>query len=142
MPARQIAALFPDTAEGEIDQERVAVLLAAVPGALDQGMANLGRPPLRSTREAIFQTRSTIEVLRANRVQLFGETGRASDVASAALVSYVEFLETDVLPRSDGAWAIGKEHYDYILRNRWLMDEDADDIIAMGKAALDRKSVE
>ena len=143
VPARQIAALFPDpSVGGEIDQERAAVLLAAVPGALDQGMANLGRPPLRSTREAIFQTRSTIEVLRANRVQLFGETGRAADVASAALVAYVEFLETDVLPRSDGTWAIGKEHYDYILRNRWLMDEDADDIIAMGRAAFEQTVLE
>ncbi len=143
VPVRQIGRLFPDPiVGGEVAQERAAVLLAAVPAALEQGKASLGRPPERSTREAMFQTRSTIDGLVANRSQLRGEAGEAAEVATAALESYLEFLEMELLPRSDGSWAIGKEHYDYILQNRWLMDEDADDIIALGRAAFAETTAE
>ena len=51
-------------------------------------------------------------------------------------MGYLAFLQDDLLPRSDGQWAIGKEHYDYTLKHRWLMEEDADDIIAFGRAAF------
>lgn len=138
VPVRRIAGLFPDPAVGEIEQDSVAVLLAAVPAALQQGVSNLGRPPQRSTREAIFQTRSIIDVLASNRARLVGEAVEAADQALGALVSYLDFLESDLLSRSDGSWAIGKKHYDYILQNRWLMEEDADDIIAMGRAAFEQ----
>jgi len=138
VPVRQIARLFPDPlVGGEVDEESAAVLLFAVPAALEQGKANLGRPSERATREAMFQTRSTIATLDAGRERLSSVDSIAEE-ARAALVQYLEFLETDLLPRSDGTWAIGKEHYDYILKNRWLMDEDADDIIAIGRAAFEQ----
>jgi uncharacterized protein (DUF885 family) len=137
VPARQVSGLFPDPEfGGEVDQDRAAVLLAAIPTALDQAAANLTRPPERSTREAIFQTAATRDLLAANLEQLQGESAAAAETALTALRSYVEFLETELLPRSDGSWAIGKERYDYILQNRWGMDEDANDIIAMGRAAF------
>lgn len=142
VPVRQIARLFPDpVVGGEVDEELAALLLFAVPAALEQGKANLGRPPERATREAIFQTQSTIDTLDAGREQLRNLDSVAEE-ARDALVHYVEFLETDLLPRSDGTWAIGKEHYDYILQNRWLMDEDADEIIAMGRAAFAETTAE
>ncbi len=142
VPVRQISRLFPDPmVGGEVDEEAAAILLSAVPAALEQGKANLGRPPERATREAIFQTRSTIAALDAGREYLHN-LEPVAEQARAALVQYVEFLEMDLLPRSDGTWAIGKEHYDYILQNRWLMDEDADDIIALGRAAFAETTAE
>jgi len=143
VPVRQIAGLFPDpVVGGEVDQERAATLLGAVPNALEQGRASLGRPAERSTREAIFQTRSTIDAMNAGSSLLLGDASSRAEEALQALEAFVEFLEMDLLPRSDGSWAIGKEHYDYILQNRWLMDEDADDIIAMGRAAFAETTAE
>ena len=139
LPVRQVSALFPaEGSERGVDQERAAVLLAAVPGALAQARDNLGRPPERNTQEAMFQTQSTIDVLRVGLDGLEGEAAEAGAVALAELEAYREFLEEDLLPRSDGTWAIGKEHYDYTLQHRWLMDEDADDIIAIGREAFAR----
>jgi uncharacterized protein (DUF885 family) len=137
VPVRQIAALFPS-----VNQERAAVLLAAVPAALEQGRTNLGRPAERSTREAIFQTGATVDVLRRGLPALAGEAAVAGASALAALESYLEFLESDLLPRSDGSWAIGQQHYDYTLQHRWLMEEDADDIIAIGREAFERTTAE
>ncbi len=143
VPGRQINGLFPDPEfGGEVDQERATIVLGAVPGALSQARTNLTRPPERSTREAIFQTRATHAVLESNLGLLEGAAASAGTEALAQLASYLAFLETDLLPRSDGSWAIGKEHYDYILQNRWGMAEDAEDIIAMGRAAFAETTLE
>ena len=143
VPVRQIDALLPsEGSERVADPERAAILLNAVPGALEQGRRNLGRPPERSTREAIFQTQSTVDALREGLVALDGEAAAAGAAALAELEAYVAFLEDDLLPRSDGTWAIGKQHYDYTLQHRWLLDEDADDIIAIGREAFARTVAE
>jgi len=139
VPVWQISALFPPAeAERALDQERAAMLLGAVPEALVQARENLGRPPERNTREAMFQIRSTADVLRQGLEALEGPASEAGAVALAELDAYLEFLQDDLLPRSDGTWAIGREHYDYTLQHRWLMEEDADDIIAIGREAFAR----
>ncbi len=143
VPVRQIAGLIPPEGSARpVDQERAAILLRAVAGSLEQARANLGRPPERSTREAMFQTQSTLEALRSGSTALEGEAAGAGAEALAELEAYLVFLEEELLPRSDGSWAIGREHYDYTLRHRWLMEENADDIIAIGRAAFERTVAE
>lgn len=53
-----------------------------------------------------------------------------------ALADFVGYLETDLLPRSDGDWALGKDAYDFILRNRWHMADSAVDILRRGQQAF------
>jgi uncharacterized protein (DUF885 family) len=156
VPVRQVSGLFAaarsggpgaagEAAADQVDQERATILLGAVPAALEQGRSSLGRPSERATREAIYQTAATIEVLRnglPTLTALSDEVAAAGAEALAALESYLEFLETDLLARSDGSWAIGREHYDYTLEHRWLMDEDADDIIAIGREVFERTVAE
>ena len=146
VPVRQIAALFPEEppADGRarFDSEGAALVLAAVPAALDQAREQLGRPPRRSTEEAIFQSRATLETLRRGVEELESDVAAAGREALVALEGYVGFLEGELLARSDGSWAIGKEHYDFTLQHRWLMEEDADDIIAIGRAAFEQTSAE
>ena len=160
VPVRQISALFAASGAGDaeasgpasgqaaadpVDPERATVLLRAVPAALEQGRANLGRPAERSTREVIYQTAAMVEVLRGGLPSLSESGDEAMEAganALAALEAYLDFLETELLPRSDGSWAIGKEHYDYTLRHRWLMEEDADDIIAIGREVFERTVAE
>jgi uncharacterized protein (DUF885 family) len=143
VPVRQISGLFPpEESRRLLDQERAEILLGTVPEALQQGRANLGRPPERNTREAIFQVQATVDTLGDGVPALRDAAAVAGTRALAALQEYLEFLEGELLPRSDGSWAIGKEHYDYTLRHRWLMTEDADDIIAIGRAAFERTATE
>ena len=156
VPVRQVSGLFAagmsggleaegQAAADQVDQERATALLGAVPAALEQGRTNLGRPPERTTREAIYQTEATVDVLRnglPTLAALSDEAAAAGAEALAALASYLEFLEIDLLPRSDGSWAIGREHYDYTLKHRWLMDEEADDIIAIGREVFERTVAE
>ena len=59
----------------------------------------------------------------------------SSDAALQLLDDYLAFLEQELLPRSDGKWAIGKEEYDYILQHRWFMDADTDSILERGLKA-------
>jgi uncharacterized protein (DUF885 family) len=52
------------------------------------------------------------------------------------LEGYLQFLEGELLSRSDGEWAIGKEEYDYILQHRWFLEADADAILERGLQAF------
>jgi uncharacterized protein (DUF885 family) len=123
--------------------KKVTALLEAVPQMLDEGKKNLKNPPKRFTEAAIFQTGQTIESLKEQVSQFAekaGEAGgllQAGDTASAALGEYETFLKDDLLPRSTGSWAIGSEEYNYILKHRWFMEEDADSILEKGKEAFE-----
>jgi uncharacterized protein (DUF885 family) len=143
VPAAAVANLFPEVdLDLEVDQERAALLLGALPDAVAQARGQLERPAERFTRDAIFQTRSTLATLEEGQERLEGEAAAAASGAIAALSAHLDFLEQELLPRSDGDWAIGREHYDYTLRHRWLMQEDADDIIALGRAAFEATAAE
>ena len=61
----------------------------------------------------------------------------AAATATGALDGFLRFLRDDVMPRADGDWAIGTEHYDYILQHRWFLDADSEEILLRGKAAFD-----
>ncbi len=61
----------------------------------------------------------------------------ATKTALTSLGDYLKFLKDDLLPRSTGSWVFGKENYDYVLQHRWLMDADADAILARGQKAFE-----
>lgn len=146
VPAGQIGRLLEPLAAEPADQRAVTLqnLLARLPARLETAKHNLRNPPKRFTEGAIFKTRGTLASLKEGAAALGDQpTVNAAayrqtlDAALAALEDYKAFLETDVLPRSTGSWAIGKENYDYILQHRWFLDADADAILARGKAAFE-----
>jgi uncharacterized protein (DUF885 family) len=49
-------------------------------------------------------------------------------------VEYAAFLEAEVLPRSDGDWAIGRREFEYRLRVGYLLDLGAAELLAFGRA--------
>ncbi|HEY3225609.1 MAG TPA: DUF885 domain-containing protein, partial [Planctomycetota bacterium] len=67
-----------------------------------------------------------------------GELDVAAGAAREALKSYVEFLKTQVLPRSTGSFATGKAVYDFYLKRYHLLDLDSDALIALGRREWDR----
>ena len=146
VPARAIGRLLEPQAE-EPAEERAASLLAVlreIPKRLDIGRENLRNPPRRFTESALFKTQGTIASLEADGASLAGAASVSGDeyaatleTAVSALKSFERFLEDDLLPRSTGSWAIGKEHYDFILQRRWFFDQDAEQILERGWRAFE-----
>jgi uncharacterized protein (DUF885 family) len=141
LPSSQLGALFDPQYAGTQEQrlEQLAKLLQALPARLQQAQANLRRPPQRYTEAGIFQARGSLDSLAAGRA-VTGELDEslAQDwaAAEAAFEAYLQFLENDLLPRSDGSWALGREAYEFILNQRWYMDTTAQEILQRGQQAF------
>jgi len=141
VPAGQIGLLLePQSTQSPAERaDALMVLLAAIPQQLQNARDNLVNPPKRFTEAGIFKTQGSIKSLSNDAAVLSGAgsaTAEQFDAAlAAALASLQEFelyLSNELLPNSNGSWAIGKENYDYILQHRWLFDLDADEIYARG----------
>jgi uncharacterized protein (DUF885 family) len=146
VPARQIGRLLEPLSATSLDERAASLqaLLNKVPERLAEAKTNLLNPPRRFTEAAIFKTQGTLDSLRNDASSLAGQTGIAEDeikrsleTAIGALEDFELFLTEDLLPRSTGSWAIGKEHYAYILKHRWHLDADADAILARGLQAFE-----
>jgi len=142
VPGSRLGQLFEPEFAGteEQRQEQLMALLATLPARLERGRQNLKKPPKRFTDAAIFQTRSSIATLEEGKNTLPAlneEDTVIFDQAYATLNDYLVFLEQDVLPRSDGDWALGREAYDFILQNRWHMDIDAEQILKRGLTSFE-----
>jgi uncharacterized protein (DUF885 family) len=146
VPAGQIGRLL-EPLSATPPEERAAALVdlfEKIPARLDAAKKNLLNPPQRFTQAAVFKTRGTLDSLRKDTASLAAQAGlnkdeftRSMEAATGALEDFEVFLTEDLLPRSNGSWAIGKEHYDYILRHRWHLDADADAILARGLEAFE-----
>jgi uncharacterized protein (DUF885 family) len=119
-------------------------LLGALPSRLEAGRNNLKRPPRRFTDAAIFQAQRSKRTLDEGGEilsQLDEEHRMVLEHAKTALNGYQAFLQEDLLERSDGNWALGREAYDFILKNRWHMDADAEQILQRGRKAFEETEV-
>ncbi len=146
VPAYQIGRLVSPMAAEPAAQRIKALetLLEKIPARLVEARQNLKNPSRRYTETALFKTQETVKSLRDDGPLLLEQAGTAAggftaalEKAVTALEDYEVFLRDDLLPRATGSWAIGKEHYDYILRHRWFMDADADQILARGQQAFE-----
>lgn len=146
VPANQIGRLLQANRAEPIAQQIAALqaVLQQIPDRLAAGKVNLREPPRRFTESAIFTTQGTIDSLKNDAAPLADQAGAAADeftaclqAAVTALDEYLLFLQDDLLPRSKGNWAIGQQHYDYILHHRWFLDTDAAGILARGLSAFE-----
>jgi uncharacterized protein (DUF885 family) len=142
LPSGKIGQLFEPEYAGTASQrlETLMHLLEAVPGRLQNARDNLKRPPKRFTDAAIFQVKGSIETMTNGRESLGPLSDQQSGTYDSALKSmqaYLDFLQDELLPRSDGQWALGREAYDFILKNRWHMDTDAPQILQRGLKAFE-----
>lgn len=146
IPAGQVGRLLEqESAQSPAERaDAMMTLLKAIPLDLQNGKDNLLNPPKRFTESAIFKAQGTIKSLKSDAAVLSGKGAASAEEFNAALAaaiasleSFEQYLANDVLPNSNGSWAIGKEHYDYILQHRWLFDLDADDIYARGMQAFE-----
>jgi uncharacterized protein (DUF885 family) len=142
VPGTQIGKLLePEFAGTETERlEQLTALLTALPARLEQGRQNLKRPPKRFTQAAVFQTQRSISALKEGIDSidaLSDEETIIFEQAAAVLEEYLAFLQDELLPRSDGDWALGREAYDFVLQNRWYMDADTEQILQRGLKAFE-----
>jgi uncharacterized protein (DUF885 family) len=62
----------------------------------------------------------------------------AVGAAKKAYADYAAFLARDVMPHATGDFAAGRELFDLMLRDGYFLDENADDVYALGKRVFDR----
>lgn len=108
---------------------------------------NLSNPPELFTRKAIELTQGTIEFLEKDLMSLAAEVADSALVAEfhgenaravAAVRDYVAFLEKDLLPRSQGEFAIGPDRFAKMLRAGGGYDVKPEELLVLGERELDR----
>ena len=142
VPGFRLGQLLEPQFAGAEDErlQQLTSLMESLPERLEAGRRNLKRPPKRFTEAAIFQAQRTISTLEDGTELLSGlneEQRAVTERGMTALNDYLVFLQEDVLQRSDGSWALGREAYDFILNERWYMDSDAEQILARGLEAFE-----
>ena len=125
--------------------ERLRSVLGRVreaPRVLQEGMQNLvpeqvprvwAETVLEQVRQAPGLFVGLLPAMAAEAApELAPELGEAGQLAVQAIQAYAEFLENDVLPHCSGEFAAGRELFDELLRERHMVDYDADQLLAMG----------
>src|SRR5919199_372813 len=130
--------------EPELVQAAVA-RLRAIPRLIEDGKRNV-EPELapaiyidRALRQASSAARYVRELLptEVEDERLRAEVAEAGATAGAAFDDFAAFL-TDFQARASGEWAIGRERYSRLLREKELLGDDADALRARGQHEYER----
>jgi uncharacterized protein (DUF885 family) len=120
--------------------------LALVPRVFADARANLKDPPRIYTEVAIAQAQGLVSFYRdlvppqvaaatdPAQKKLFAERNAA---AIAAVEAYAAWLKSDLLPRSNGEFRLGRDTYQKKLAYDEMCDTDVDTLLAQAYAALD-----
>ena len=133
-------------ADRPVDERGLALAarLAAAPRFLGDAQATLTRPP-RTFTETALQVAEGGRTLLADGIPAFASrTGPAVHAAVAealpaardALESFIAFLAGDLLDRSDGDFAIGREQFDFRLHFEHALRETAPEVLRFGEVLV------
>ena len=121
----------------------VKLRLQALPRVLAAARQNLQHPPRVYTETAIAQNKGAIGFVQdelddyiKQAPEMKAALAPARARAVAALKDYGNWLQNDLLPRSDGDFRFGKEHFEQRLKFALDSDLGADDILARAQADL------
>lgn len=131
-------------------EERLRKLIArekAMPGALAEAKKNLDNPPRIATEIALQQVdgnRTFFETAVAEAFPevtdqtLLAEFKQANDAVVAALRAYKAWMADDLLPRSNGTFAIGADTYRKKLAADEMIDLPLEELLAIAERDLKR----
>jgi uncharacterized protein (DUF885 family) len=130
--------LSRDFAPWEVRLRSVILRLRQFPRLVEQAEANIKSSPRVFTEVAIKQNDGCIsymeeELLRAAKYApgLRDSLKAASEIATAALRDFGEYLENDLLPRSDADYRIGERLYATKLRYALESDMTPEELVAL-----------
>jgi uncharacterized protein (DUF885 family) len=119
--------------------------LNRTPALIRQGIANLSRkeanPPKLWTEMALEGAKGSVSFLENMPNHLKVRSARidpstlqtAVEKAKNAVSDFAAFLERDLLPRSNGVYAVGAEHYNLLLQKKHFLDHDAQSLLQLGE---------
>jgi uncharacterized protein (DUF885 family) len=114
-----------------------------IPRVIAQAKANLQHPPRIHTETAVEQTQGAINLVRADLAPLLDQAPQLKkdiaplqDKTIAALEGYKKWLQSDLLPRSDGNFRIGAEKYRKKLHFALASDLSMEEIMKRAQADL------
>ena len=117
--------------------------LKALPKVLAAAKQNLKHPPRVYTETAISQNKGAIAFVQVELDDYIKQAPEMKAVlapararAIAALKDYGDWLQKDLLPRSDGDFRFGKAHFDQRLKFALDSSLGADEILARAEADL------
>jgi uncharacterized protein (DUF885 family) len=115
-----------------------------VPAVIEAAKKNLNNPPKVWTEIGIESAEGAKTFFDDQRVFLKGalpnDTARIEKdikIAREAYLGYAKFLKSDVLPRSSGSYAAGKDLFEFMLHQNYFLTEDSDALLARGKKVFD-----
>ena len=129
-------------------EERLRHLVArekAMPAALAEARKNLDNPPRIYTEIAIEQLDGNRDFFRTavaaafpgvKDAALIAEFKQANDAVVAALAEYKGWLQKDLLPRSNGTYAIGEDTYRKKLAADEMIELPLDRLLSIAEADL------
>jgi len=91
--------------------------MRAMPAVIAAARASLQNPPRVQVETAIQQNQGNLRFFESGLFTLAGRTRQRAELKAAAdallpvLRDYQQFLETDLLPRANGEWRIGREKF-------------------------------
>lgn len=128
---------------GTARSERVIEQLDAAVASLAEAKTVVKAPPRVFTEGAIYQAGEWLAYLEKDVAAFASGAGEARaraetahGAAIAALNDFIRYLKEDLLPRSTGSFAIGREEYARILEEQWFMDATPDQILERGRRAF------
>src|SRR5881397_2137325 len=117
--------------------------MEGIPRVIAQAKANLQHPPRVHTETAIEQTQGAINLVREGLAPLLDRAPRMkTDLAplqektAAALEDYKKWLQTNLLPRSDGDFRLGAGKFRKKLRFALASDLSMEEIIKRAQTDL------
>jgi uncharacterized protein (DUF885 family) len=127
----------------------IVARIRVVPAVCEAGKANLKNPPKEFTALAIRMSKGTAGFLEGavahwakdaagSDAALLKEFTDANTKAVAAVREFGAWLEKDVVPRSNGQYAIGAENFSAKLRNDEMVEQPLSEVLARGEANLAR----
>jgi len=114
---------------------------AGLPAHLALGKKNLKNPPKLFVESAILSARGA-KMFFDTTVRKFADTlttGKKKKLAAAcnkavkAMDDYINWMETDLMPRAKGEWRSGKARFNYRLKTYHEVPYDADSLYELGK---------
>ena len=117
--------------------------LEKTPAVIQAAKTNLKSPPKVWTLVGIDMAKGAKSFFDEQRkpleAALPAENKRiATAIATAqkAYAEYAQFLERDLLPRSNGDFASGRATFDFLLRRQHFLAQDPDQVLALGEKIL------
>jgi uncharacterized protein (DUF885 family) len=122
--------------------ESVAKRMEKVPQLLKQGKLNIKNPPriyveiaLGETTEGISFFEQSTQSLSEKLPELKESLISAKTKAVEAMNDYLVYLK-GIFPNAKGNFAIGKEYFNYKLKNEHFLDFDSDSLLKIGENVL------